>query len=197
MQNVSVALILMVLFTVLAYVRLASLVYKSSVSGVKPNIASWLPWLVVDGSVCFASIALGAITASILFGIFTLGAAVIIALVVKNGEIKLSTMDKVSLVLSAIAFVAWKLTSEPRMALYLNVFIAVMATIPTLRQALIDPRLEDGRVWLLFMAGGGASLFAIERWTMVDAFPAVVVFVLQIALAYASNREEKWFRLER
>ncbi len=195
MQNVSVSLVVMVVFTILAYMRQTNLVYNSKISGVKPNIASWLPWLVVDASIFFASIALGEVKASIIFGIFTIGTLVTLSLIVRNGEIKLSKMDKISLTLSLIAIVMWKMTSQPEVALYLNIFIAVMASIPTLRQALIDPKLEDGRVWFYFSVGGGANLLTIEEWTMTAALPAVLVFLIQLALFWAASREEKWFKM--
>ena len=121
MQHLRISLIMMVFFTVLAYVRLTKLVLNSKESGVKPNIASWLPWLAVDASIFLASIALGEVIASIIFGIFTIGTLVVFSLIVKNGEIKLSWIDKTSLALSFIAIVMWKMTSEPELALYLNV----------------------------------------------------------------------------
>ena len=195
MQNLSISLIVMVIFTILAYVRLTKLVYNSKDSGVKPNIASWLPWLVVDASIFLVSIALGEVTQSIIFGIFTIGTIVVLSLIVKNGEIKLKTVDKVSLALSIIAIVMWRMTNEPELALYLNVLVLVMASIPTLSQALIDPRLEDGQVWLYFSIGGGANIFSIEEWTMAAALPAMLVFIIQLALLYASSREEKWAKV--
>lgn len=165
----------------IAYGRLLRLLLESERSGIKPNIASWIPWLAVDISIFTASAYAGAMREAIIFGLYSLGCFVVISFLFNKGEIKLSVVDKVSLVVSLTAFIAWIATEDPEVAVYFNVAVAVFASIPTLVQAMRRPELEDGRVWFYFSFGGLANLLAVEVPDMLHMLPAFMVFVLQSA----------------
>lgn len=167
--------------TICAYSRLARLVTQPT--EVKPNLASWLLFLVIDGSIFYASLVAGVRTSMIVFGVFTLGCLLIVILTVRKSRVEFTLLEKVCLVLSASAFVGWKMTSSPELAVYLNVLVAVIATIPTIIQAWMTPEREDLGVWLYFSFGGVLNLFAVEKWDALNALPAVMVLLLQVVLA--------------
>jgi len=171
--------VLMVVFTIIAYVRLIRLLLQEEDSGVRPNIASWFTWLAVDVSLLAASMYAGAVREGIIFGIFAFGSFSVISLLFQKGEIKLSVLDQASLVVSFTALVAWIATNDPKIAVYLNVVVLTVASIPTLIQTIFQPELEDNRVWGYFFLGGLTNLLAVESWDMLHVFPAFTVLATQ------------------
>ncbi|MEK7464346.1 MAG: hypothetical protein AAB617_01055 [Patescibacteria group bacterium] len=196
MQNIYTWIgFLAALFSVFAYVRLAKLVTNPS-SDVAPNPASWLVWLAVDGSIFVSSLAAGVTTTMAVFAVYTIGCLVIVVLVFRTGKIEWKPFDVVCLVTSAIAFVAWKMTGDPKIAIYLNIAVATAGTVPTIAQGWLTPEQEDLRVWQYFLAGGFVNLFAVEKWDFVNGAPPVAVFILQVLLLSAVFLGKRKAKLE-
>ncbi len=175
--------------TIMAYVRLAKILNKPSTT-IRPNLASWLPWLAVDASVFAASIAQHVVTTMVVFGVFTLGTITVLIIVIrKKAMMKFGLVDGASLVVSGLALVAWWLTGDAKLALYINVVVVVVATIPSIINAWDKPETQDLRVWSYFLAGGFINLFAVVEWDMKNGLVPVSVVVVQAALVLATARD--------
>lgn len=172
------------LFSAFAYVRLARLM-KDASSEVAPNLASWIVFAAVDASIFVSSLAAGVTTTMAVFAVYTVGSLVIVVLVFRQGKIKLMPFDVISLAVSTIAFIAWKMTGKPEVAIYLNISVAVMACLPTIRQAWLTPEKEDLRAWQYILAGGFVNLFAVEKWDFKNGAVPVAIVVLCIVIVYA------------
>ena len=73
---------------------------------------------------------------------------------------------------ASIALIPWLALDNAELALYMIIFVDVLAVFPTLKKAITDPESEDKTYWSLSFLAAIINLFAIERWAPeIAAFP--------------------------
>ncbi len=174
--------------TIAAYVPYIRLIIADGT--VKPNRASWLVWLVVDGAMAWVLFSEREWAPFVLFASFTIGTATVLLLSLKNGEGQFSRSDLFYIVLGISGVILWRVSSNENISVVANMFAATMGTIPTLKKGYLDPDSEDQLTWGMFWVGGFFNTLAIENWTFVGAGATLAVWMLQwgINLAIIAGR---------
>ncbi len=161
---------------------------------VHPNQASWIVWAVVDWSVFFSSIAAGVYQTAWVFLAFAVGSTFIAILSLRYGDSYWSKLDVFCLITSAVAFVMWKTTNTPETAIFLNIFVAIVGSIPTFTKSWSEPESEDKLTWAIFLVGGVLNVMAIKTFDWKDAAPPIAVALVQMAIVVLVSVRPRWNR---
>lgn len=155
----------------------------------RPNRATWLIWSVVS-ALLFASYDASVGGAARWVPLSdTVGTAAIAALSFRYGEGGLGRFDLACLGLAILSAFAWMLTGSAEMALGMNVFVAVLGALPTVRKAHVDPASESLLTWCIFLAGNSLNLVAIEAWSVKSAaYPLYAALVAALVTGLLLRR---------
>src|SRR3989338_5553349 len=142
-----------------------------------PNRASWWIWATVNLLVLSSYVSMGQ-TAAIGIGIGGLiGQIVIAVLSIRFGSGGVSTLDRTCIAGATFSALLWWWTSSALTAHVLGVFMDFLGWLPTFQKTCVHPRSENLSAWILWTAGAGLSLFAIDAWTVSSALFILYIFV--------------------
>jgi hypothetical protein len=131
----------------------------------KPERVSWWIWTwvgVLLGESYFSS---GSAQNTIWVPVtYIIGPLTIAIISIWKGQGGWSRTDKICLSLALISSVL-RICTGPHLALGFNLFIDLVAVIPTIRAAIKNPDLEDFRPWLIFFVSSLINLLAVENWS--------------------------------
>ncbi|MFZ2025122.1 MAG: hypothetical protein WAV51_02495 [Microgenomates group bacterium] len=154
----------------------------------KPQRSTWFIYSVLGGISFFSQFAKGATFSLWLTGIDTLSVILIFFLSLWFGVGGFSKKDYHTLLAAAAGLIAWYLTQEAAIALYLVIGIDALGTYLTVEKAYQDPGSETSSAWLLIAIGGIFSMFSVGKFDIVllsypfYIFLANATVVLAIAL---------------
>ena len=155
----------------------------------RPNRATWLIWSVVS-ALLFASYDASVGGAARWVPLSdTVGTAAIGVLSFRHGEGGLGRFDVTCLALAGLSALAWGLTGSADIALGMNIFVAVLGALPTVRKAHADPASESLLTWCIFLAGNSLNLVAIEAWSVKSAaYPLYAALVAALVTTLLLRR---------
>jgi hypothetical protein len=135
----------------------------------RPNRATWVIWTIV-GSLLFASYdaSVGGAARWVPLG-DVIGTAVIAVLSIRDGEGGVGRFDLGCFGLAGLSVIGWALTGTAALALDINIFLALLGALPTIRKAYKDPTSESALTWRIFFVGNALNLVAIEAWSVQSA----------------------------
>ena len=128
----------------------------------KPQFYSWLIWGTLAAIGFSSQLVSGAGPGSWVTGVTVLGCGVIAILALFRGEKKLSSTDKVLLLLSAVAVAIRVFSDNPLQALILAVFAALIGYVFTSKKAYYNPQHETVLTYVLNSVKFFPSLFALN-----------------------------------
>lgn len=177
-------LVATILFWVIAYGYYA----HSMVAGkVKPRLAFWLAIVVIDYFAFFALVRLN-VRGQAMTQIFTwaIGSTIILLMVlVREKVFKFNPVDKLCLGMAFLGMVLWALTSQPELALLLQLGAMVAATVPFWQNALLGR--EGWWFCILTTLGSACALGTVSVWSMASwqksATPVFGVIHSSVSLA--------------
>ena len=146
----------------------------------KPNRVSWLLWGIAPMISFAAAVSNGAGLSAI--PVFMAGFCPLLIFVttfaVKEAQWKLVKLDYACGLLSALALVFWRVTSDPDIAIGFAILSDALASFPTIVKGWQHPETESPWPYLVGMFGGFTSFLAITEWTFSQyAFPAYLVII--------------------
>ncbi len=117
---------------------------RDSLNGkIKPNIASWSTWTLINAITIIAAInAGGAINTVILGSSYLLGTFVILLIAIIKGTRKYTIFDGFCQILAIIGVIIWQISGNPSIALLFVIISGELAAIPTFRHAYKFPKEE-------------------------------------------------------
>mgnify|MGYP001250037696 CR=1 FL=1 len=138
----------------------------------RPNRASWFIWAFAEIITTATYAASGADATLWIAAGYALGTITVASLSLRYGEGGAGLIDAMCLAGASIALIPWLALDQAELALYMIIFVDVLAVFPTLKKALADPESEDKTYWSLSFLAAVINLFAIERWAPeIAAFP--------------------------
>jgi hypothetical protein len=142
----------------------------------RPNRATWLIWAIVGG-LLFASYSAAAGGAACWVPLSdTLGPALIAVLAVRYGEGGMNWFDVACLTIAGFSVLGWVITGSPMISLSINLLLAVLGALPTLRSVYRDLAAEPVLVWCAFLISNLLNLLAVEHWNWRSgAYPVYAV----------------------
>ena len=137
-----------------------------------PHPFSWLLWTVLGCVSFFLYVHVGAReTLPLALGNCMLP-FIIVVLSLRSWRGAFSRFDYACLALSFFSILLYAFVRSATLALTCNLAADLLAFLPTIRKAYMQPESEDASTWILFTVGYALSLLAIVRWTYgIAVFP--------------------------
>lgn len=147
----------------------------------KPNRASFFIWTLTGLLLLESYHAAGADETLWVAWVYFIGPLIIWLLSLKHGVGGWSPLDRVCLTLALLSAVLRLSVASPEAALGFNIFIDVLAAIPTLKKSWLKPEEEDLPAWGFAASGSFLNLFALTSFA-----PAIVAYPLYAVLINGS-----------
>lgn len=145
---------------------------------VKPHAVTWGIWTILTTIAAFNQVRNGGGYSSLFFisTAFLVGFVFILSL--KNGFDKISTIDRICLILAVLLLIYWLTVQETHISTVLAVIIDGIGAIPTLIKTFHHPETETYPQWVLAGIGGLCTMLAVPKldWILL-IYPAYVFFM--------------------
>ena len=145
----------------------------------RPNIFSWLLWVLLLSISTIAQFSSGA-SWSVIFLIGDLiGTSIIFILcLVGYGYKEYGWLEWICLGLAVIAIISWQLTNQPILAIVFSIIADALASIPTIVKAYRDPWSEDSLQWIIIASASILAVLSTTIWDLANIiFPAYLFLV--------------------
>lgn len=133
----------------------------------KPQRVTWFIYSVLGSISFFSQLAKGASDSLWLPGVITVNVVIIFLLSLRFGVGGFSKKDYVVLSIAALGLLAWKVTNEAAIALYIVILIDASATYLTLEKSYKSPETETASLWIFSSLAGFFSLIAVGSLNIV------------------------------
>lgn len=146
----------------------------------KPNKVSWFLWALIPMIAFFAQINQGVGLPALMTFVVGLSPLIIFAVsfLDKKSYWKLTSFDLLCGFFAVLALILWKITSNPNTAILLSIIADFLATLPTLKKSLIDPKSESYNVFLVTFLGALITLLILKNWNFASySFPLYLLIV--------------------
>ena len=160
---------------------------------VKPHAYTWFVWSVVTGIVMVGQFTDGAGVGTIPTAVNELCTFANFILALKYGYRNISRVDTIYLVIALAGIAIWILTRDATASIILAVAIDLVAFIPTLRKAWLEPATEKP---LLYSANIVRHIFAIASLeaysivTMLHSLAMIVTNSIMVFILAISRRKD-------
>lgn len=162
----------------------------------KPHRLGWLVFTTLNGMVFFAQYLAGGRISTLVSLIFFIFSIVIFGLSIKRGTSKTSKADRYLFIFAMIAIVAWGISRNNELAIWLTLLIDVAATSMIILKI---RKLPDSEAPLPWAIGGFAFVFSCI--TLIDVTPGILYVrpiyglasqaVVTISIFYFRTRNQK------
>ncbi|HEU5004476.1 MAG TPA: hypothetical protein VFT49_00085 [Candidatus Saccharimonadales bacterium] len=115
----------------------------------KPHQMTWLVFSIMNGVVFLSQYLKGARASVLLYIVWFFSSTIIFLLSLKFGLRNTSRLDRTLFSLSLLTIVAWALTKNPSVAIWLTVFIDIFATSMMLLKIRAHPDSEEVFPWII------------------------------------------------
>lgn len=148
----------------------------------KPQRTTFLIWSILGGIAFFSQFAKGASNSLLLPGAETLLVVVVFLLSLKYGVGGFSRKDYVALGAVLVGLVAWYLTKEAAVALYIVIAIDAVGTILTIHKTYLDPGSETRISWVSSTFAGLFAALAVGDFNIILLSYPIYVFLANLAV---------------
>ena len=162
---------------------------------VKPNKVTWLIWAVAPLISAFASFSAGVSWATLPVFASGLGPLLIFFASFFNPSAywKVTVFDLLCGGCSILALIAWALTQDANVAIFLSLSADALAALPTLVKGWRFPETENGWLYLGSALSAAASFTEIKAWSFVEiAFP---LYLIGLGLSFCLLFETRKFQV--
>ncbi|MEK7577296.1 MAG: hypothetical protein AAB492_01590 [Patescibacteria group bacterium] len=133
----------------------------------KPQRVTWFIYSVLGSISFFSQLAKGASNSLWLPGVITVNVVIIFLLSLKYGVGGFSKKDYIVLCIAALGLLAWNVTNEAAIALYIVILIDASATYLTIEKSYKYPETETVILWIFSSIAGLFSLLAVGSFNIV------------------------------
>jgi hypothetical protein len=142
----------------------------------KPHAFTWVSFALLDAITFAAQVTSGAGAGSWALGLGAVGCTIVAVVAIFVGHVKIRGADTVSFLAALLGIVLWALTSNPLYAVILAAIINILGVIPTVRKSFDEPATESVTIWSIDLLRYGASLLALQTFTLTTALvPASIL----------------------
>ncbi len=119
----------------------------------KPHQFSWLVFFIMNGVTFLSQFLAGARLSAVLYGVFFIGSGIILLLSLKYGIRDTSKWDRLLLTLALMTITIWITTRSNSIAIWLTVFVDVIAESMLVLKIKHQPHSEDPKAWVVASLG--------------------------------------------
>lgn len=157
---------------------------------VQPHAYTWFVWSIVSGVVFFGQVAKGAGIGALPTAASEIFTIIIFFFSLKYGFKHITKTDTVFLVVALLGIIPWILTKDPTLSVIIVVAIDVIAFVPTLRKAWVEPKTESPILYFTNVVRHVLALFSLEAYnvaTMLHSIAMITTNTLMTAILAISR----------
>jgi len=151
----------------------------------KPQRATWFIWLVLGLIAVSSQFAKGATSSLWLPSLETFGGLVVFLLSIPYGMGGFGRRDFIALFVAVLGIIAWYLSREAAVALYLVILVDAMGVYLTLHKTYLHPETETRLAWTLSAIGGIFTALAVGSWNIILLSYPTYIIIANIAVVVA------------
>ena len=152
---------------ILGVVGIAPYIRDILLKKTKPERASWLIWMVLEGIAFFSQLAKGATNSLWLPGVETVAVAIVFILSIKYGEGGFTSRDIIALITAFCGLIVWFFTKEASFALFIVILIDAAGAYLTVIKAYKEPASETLITWVLSVISAILAAFAVGAFNFI------------------------------
>lgn len=130
----------------------------------RPSRASWFIWTVVGLALAMSYRASGATATFWVAVAYFFIPLIVFLLSIRYGDRGASRLDWFCLAGALFGLLMWWWLRSAPVALYINIAVDCLGSLPTVRKAFLDPASEDRLAWVIAFLANAINLLAIDRW---------------------------------
>lgn len=153
----------------------------------KPQIATWLIWIIVVAITAGAMNTQGTINWQII-GVLASDVVIFGLALWRGGTSHWGKTDTWCLLLAGVALVSWRLASSADLALVFALSATVVGAIPTIVNAYKNPRHEPFAPWGIMVVSSLLLLASLSKWGFSSAAQPVVYLLTPVLISILSLR---------
>ncbi len=144
----------------------------------RPNRMTWMTLTVIGLGLAISYYASGARETMWTALSYFAGPLIISLFSIKYGEGGWDPLDRWCIAGVVISLLLWWIFNSPLISLVANLFVDLLALIPTIHKSIVDPKGEDRKAWALETTSNIVNLLAIRTWTFaIISYPIYLVMV--------------------
>lgn len=150
---------------------------------VKPHAYTWFVWTIVSGIVFFGQLAKGAGIGALPTAVSEVFTLIIFLLSLKYGFKRVTKIDTIFLLIALGGIVPWIFTEDPTVSVVIAVSIDVIAFIPTLRKAWLEPKTESPILFGTNVARHVLALFSMQAYNIATTLHSIAMITTNSLMA--------------
>jgi len=147
-----------------------------------PSIATWIVWAVVDTLGAVAMKKKGAESGQITAA--AIGAWSIFILSLIYGDMKMGTIEGISITGAVVGIIFWKKTNDALVAIICSQVVLFIGAIPTIVNVWSNPADEDLFTWSLWLISTVCALIAVKKWDVANALQPINFLVIELPVVF-------------
>jgi len=163
---------------ILSVVAFVPYTYSIIKGETKPARATWFIWTAVTIILFLSYEHVGGGAAVWLSLGYIIGVGATALLSIKYGTGGWSMLDRISIIISALAILGWWVTGSALVALLMTMCADVFGGIPTIEHSYHHPEEENKLGWIIGFSANVINLFAIEKWDFSHAAYPIYLFLM-------------------
>lgn len=158
----------------------------------KPNLVSWTVWALAPliGSWLSVKAGAGLSVLPVFMAGFNPILVIIIALIVKKGYWKITSLDIICGILALFALVIWIFTRNFSLSIMFAILSDFLASIPTLIKSWKFPETETSSAYVGGIIANILGLFIITNWTFPIYSLGVYFIAMNLLIVFAIYRKK-------
>lgn len=161
----------------------------------RPNIATWLTWMILSIVVTASSFAAGAFNTLWVPLCGVLGQGSIAFLAINRGKSNWSKFDLVCLFFVGLGLGFWWHFNSPMIALIMTLTVDLIGVLPTFKKSYQEPQSENLLTWVLYLLSSLLLIFSVESWTLAIGLFPIYLFSVNFVIVLLLVREKFFFRV--
>ncbi len=158
---------------------------------VKPHAVTWFIWTILTAIAAVNQVLNGGGYSSLFFISTTILVTITFLLSLRYGFGKMSTIDKLCLILAILLLIYWLTIRETHISTLLAVIIDGIGALPTLIKTYHHPETETYPQWVLAGLGGLLTVLAVPRLDWVLLIYPAYVFLMNGAIVTTKFLKER------
>ncbi len=144
---------------------------------VKPNIVSWITWMLLTGLATSAELAAHEYRTAIFTGVCTLAVVAVVLLGLFYGYVKYTRFDYICQLSTLVGLALWWLFNSPAAGIIAAVAIDFIGAMPTFRHAWNQPGEENALTFGISACSAVFSVLALTSFNVSSlSYPIYLVF---------------------
>jgi hypothetical protein len=149
-----------------------------------PNLVTWFTWTLLNGITAAAAWSTGAKQTAIFMTAAAIATFAIVLSGLKYGLKRYTKFDISCQATALVGLTLWGITSNPAVAVAINVATDFVGLLPTIRHAWKSPHSETWQTFAIAMAAGALTLISIQNYTFISLASPIYIFFADTTMLF-------------